>query len=90
LRIEIAIPERRLLIGFGFFRENALSKWTLAAIEARHGPAIGSKASDAAPIGQHLQTVGLSVAQHVGSAALAGVIDRCRVHWIVRKQADVT
>jgi hypothetical protein len=42
LRIEIAIPERRLLMGFGFFRENALSKWTLAAIEARHGPAIGS------------------------------------------------
>jgi hypothetical protein len=42
LRPEIAIPERRLLMGFGFLRENALSKWTLAAIKARHGPAIGS------------------------------------------------
>jgi hypothetical protein len=42
LRTEIAIPERRLLMGFGFFRENAPSKWALAAIEARHGPAIGS------------------------------------------------
>jgi hypothetical protein len=42
LRTEIAIPERRLLMGFGFFRENALSKWTLGAIEARHDPAIGS------------------------------------------------
>src|SRR5258707_13779195 len=28
----------------------------------------------------------MSVSQDVGIAGLAGAIDRCRVHWIVRKQ----
>jgi hypothetical protein len=67
LRTE-AIPELRLLMEFGAFRDNRavvcpIQKWTLAAIEARRGTAIGCYDSGTAMIGQYLQSDGMSVSQ---------------------------